>query len=273
MKKINIKKLSVLAAVFVLLLTGCSTSKTTDTGSLEAIKKAGVIKIGTNSGYPPYEFYITNDGKKELAGYDVDLAKEIAKKLDVKIEWVDIDFDALVPSLLTNKFDIIMAGLIATDERKKSIDFSDNYYNSKTVAVAKKDVVNDYAKAENLKGKTIVAQTSTTQATAAQSIAGAKVTELPGVTDTISSVLSNQSDVLFIAEVVAKSIVAQNPDLEYVKIEGIDDKLLQDGASVGMKKDDAALQTEINKIITELKDSGKLDEMFVKNQKLAGEQK
>ncbi|WP_423363125.1 ABC transporter substrate-binding protein [Mycoplasma sp. P36-A1] len=268
MKKMNFTKLAMVFALLTLFVTGCSSSTTT-TDKVAKIKEAGVIKIGTNSGYPPYEFYLTEDGKKELAGYDVDIANAVAKELGVKVEWVDTDFDALVPSLMTDKFDIVLAGMVNTEERQKSIDFSDDYYDSETVVVAPKDKIDEVKTAANLKGKKIVVQSGTTQVDAASAVEGATVNQLPSVTDTIANILSNQSDALFIAEVSAKNIVAQNSNLAYAKIEGVDEKLLKDGAAIGIKKGNDDLKTELNKIIKNLKDSGELDKMFIKNQKLA----
>ncbi|MDR1782310.1 MAG: ABC transporter substrate-binding protein [Bacilli bacterium] len=254
-----------LALVMMVVVTGCGSSSDSKDNSLEKIKEAGVIKIGTNSGYPPYEFYDTSNNQKKLVGYDVDLGNAIAEKLGVKVEWVDIDFDALIGSLQSGKFDIILAGMVDTPEREKSIDFSDPYYQSQTVAVVKKADVANYKDASQYKGKTIVVQSGTTQDDTAKAVTGAKVLELPGVTDSIASLTSGKADALFIAEVSAKNIVAQYPEYTYTTIKGIDDALLNDGASIGLPKGETALKDELNSIIKELKDSGELDKMFNEN--------
>lgn len=269
----NLKKLVLAFALLGLFVTGCSSSGGEKFTTVEDVKKAGVLKVGTNSGYPPYEFYLTDGGKKELVGYDVDIANAIAKDLGVKVEFVDVDFDSLVPSLMTNKFDIVTAGMVATDDRKKSIDFSENYYETKTVAVAKKANVDKIKDAKDLDGKKIVVQSGTTQVEAAKSVAGANVVEIPSVSDTIAQVLTGQADVLFIAEVSAKNIVAQNPELGYTQITGIDDALLNDGAAVGIKKGDTEMKKVVDETIKKLKDSGELDKLFIKNQQLAEKNK
>jgi len=263
------KKLLGLLFGALILLSACSGTETDEQGTkLQEIKDAGKIVIGTNSGYPPYEFFDTRDGKKELVGYDIDLGNKIAQELGVEVEWKDMEFDALIPSLQSGQIDIVLAGMVATDKRREVVDFSQAYFESQTVAVAMKDKVENLNSAEKLNGKKIVVQTGTTQADAAEEVAGAQVILLPGVSDTIASITTGQADVLFIAEVSAKNIVSKYPELAYSKIEGINDTLLFDGASAAIPKGQGALKAEIDKIIQSLKDSGELDEMFNKNVEL-----
>ncbi|MDR3215741.1 MAG: ABC transporter substrate-binding protein [Bacilli bacterium] len=262
------KKFIKVFGVLLLLIgfSACGGAQDQGNDLLSKIKEKGTIVIGTNSGYPPYEFYDTTNNQKKLVGYDVDLGNYIGEKLGVKVEWVDIDFDALTGSLQTGKFDIILAGMVDTLERRKSIDFTEAYYQSKTVVISKKGVdIND---AIQLNGKTIVVQMGTTQADAAKAVEGAKVLELPSVSDTVAALTSGKADVLMIAEVSAKNIVAQYPNYSYQAIKGIKDVLLEDGASIGIPQNETALKNELDNIIKELKASNKLDEMFNTNVKL-----
>ena len=264
------KKLLSLMLGALIILSGCSSTKEESTDpvagdKLAQIQAAGKIVIGTNSGYPPYEFYDTTDGKKELVGYDIDLGNEIGKHLGVEVEWVDMDFDALIPSLATGKIDIVLAGIVDTEKRRQSVDFSEPYFNTQTVAVALKDKIGEVNSAELLKDKKIVVQVGTTQADAAAGIEGAEVISLPSVSDTIASLTSGQVDCLFIAEVSAKNIVAKYPEYTYTKVANIDDALMFDGASIALQQDQNALKAELDKVIKALKDSKELDKMFNKN--------
>ncbi|MDF9866595.1 ABC-type amino acid transport substrate-binding protein [Bacilli bacterium PM5-3] len=262
------KKLLGLMLGLLIVLTGCGGSSDDQGKKLDQIKENGTIVIGTNSGYPPYEFYDTTGGKKTLAGYDIDLGNAIGKKLGVKVEWKDMDFDALVPSLASGQIDIVLAGMVDTEERREAVDFTEAYYNTQTVAVAPKEKLDSLNSADKLNGKKIVVQVGTTQADAASGVKGVEVTTLPGVSDTIANLTSGQSDVLFIAEVSAKNIVAKYPDLAYSVVEGIDDKLMFDGASIALEQKQNALKSELDALIKELKDSGELDKMFNKNVEL-----
>ena len=85
-----------------------------------------VLRIGTEASYPPFEFKDEKTG--EFKGIDMDLARLIAKKLNMKLEIMDMEFDALIPSLGANKIDMLMAAMTITDERKQQVDFSDSYF-------------------------------------------------------------------------------------------------------------------------------------------------
>src|SRR3712207_6124472 len=107
MKNIKlISKLSTLILTFVLTggyLVGCSSSSNKDVSSLEKIKSKGVLVVGTAPGYPPFEFIKSSNGKGEVVGADIDLAKKIASELDVKLEIKAMEFDSILGALQGNK--------------------------------------------------------------------------------------------------------------------------------------------------------------------------
>ncbi len=86
---------------------------------LAQIKKKGVLTVGTASGFPPYEFLDASKAEKTVIGVDMDLAKAIADKMGVKLKIEDSNFTALLSSLTAGKVDIAIAGINATEERKK----------------------------------------------------------------------------------------------------------------------------------------------------------
>ncbi|KAB2331156.1 transporter substrate-binding domain-containing protein [Cytobacillus depressus] len=144
------KKLSILLAMslsMILLLAGCGTSsdagKTTD----KSEESEGVFRVGMEAGYAPFNWTqlddsnggVKIDGNAEYAGgYDVEIAKKIAEGLGKKLVIVKTEWDGLVPALQSGKLDAIIAGMSPTEERKKTIDFSENYYTSHFVMVVKK---------------------------------------------------------------------------------------------------------------------------------------
>lgn len=85
-----------------------------------------ILRVGTEASYPPFEF--KDDKTGEFKGIDMDLANLVAKKLGMKLEVTDTEFDALIPSLGANKIDMVMAAMTINDERKKQVDFSDSYF-------------------------------------------------------------------------------------------------------------------------------------------------
>ncbi len=92
--------------------------------TLTSIIKRGELRVGTDVGYMPFEM---KDKKGKVVGYDIDLAKLIAKELGVKLTIVNTEWDGIIPALLTNKFDMIIAGMTITQKRNIRVNFSDPY--------------------------------------------------------------------------------------------------------------------------------------------------
>ena len=92
--------------------------------TLEAILKKGELRVGFESGYMPFEI---TDKKGNFVGFDIDMAKEMAKAMGVKFVPVNTAWDGIIPALITKKFDIIMSGMTVTQERNLKINFADPY--------------------------------------------------------------------------------------------------------------------------------------------------
>lgn len=115
--------------------TAAAAGSTTKAASVSAnVKTAekGVLHVATNATFPPYES-TTDDGG--FTGIDIDLANAIAEKLGLTVTIDNMDFGSIVAAVSGGKSDIGMAGMSVTDERKKSVDFTDTYANSKQVII------------------------------------------------------------------------------------------------------------------------------------------
>jgi polar amino acid transport system substrate-binding protein len=113
--------------VFVLLLTEVAFGDDIELAkksTIEDILKAGELKVGFESGYMPFEM---TDKTGNFVGFDIDVAKEMAKAMGVKFVPVNTAWDGIIPALLTKKFDIIMSGMTVTQERNLKINFADPY--------------------------------------------------------------------------------------------------------------------------------------------------
>ncbi|MGF9801122.1 transporter substrate-binding domain-containing protein [Brevibacillus agri] len=140
------RKISSLWAVLLsamVVAAGCGTSDT----PASAPSADNTFKVGMEAGYAPFNWTqmddangaVKIDGTAEYAGgYDVEIAKKIAEGLGKELVIVKTEWDGLVPALTSGKIDAIIAGMSPTEERKKTIDFSDNYYKSNLVMVVKK---------------------------------------------------------------------------------------------------------------------------------------
>ncbi len=126
------KKITVLFAVLAFSLF---TASAFAADTLDEVKERGVLRVGTTPGYMPFE--VVNK-KGDIIGFDIDMAKRMAKSLGVKLEIVSSAWDGIIAGLITGKFDIIMAAMTITEERKQRIDFSDPYVVlGQTILVAK----------------------------------------------------------------------------------------------------------------------------------------
>ena len=117
------------------------------------------LKIGTEGAYPPFN-NLTPDGK--LEGFDIDIAKALCDEMKAKCEFVTQDWDGIIPALQAGKFDAIVASMSITPERKEKVDFTNKYYHTPPAIVAPKDSDIKGVTKEDLAGKTIGVQSSTT---------------------------------------------------------------------------------------------------------------
>ena len=113
-----------LAACVAVLVLFSITLSVASADTLEEILKRGSLRVGMEPGYMPFE--LTNQ-KGEIIGFDVDVAKRMAKAMGVKLELVSTAWDGIIPALLTKKFDILMSGMTLTQERNLKINFAQPY--------------------------------------------------------------------------------------------------------------------------------------------------
>ncbi|MBD2168515.1 transporter substrate-binding domain-containing protein [Calothrix membranacea FACHB-236] len=103
--------------VIISIVTGQSHSL----NAASSVGKDPLILI-TSPNYPPYEFYDTQGGDRQIVGFDIDIAKSRAQKLGFKLQVMESDFNGLIPALQANRADFVMAGMTPNPERKKNVD-------------------------------------------------------------------------------------------------------------------------------------------------------
>jgi polar amino acid transport system substrate-binding protein len=233
---------------------------------LDAIKAKGKIVLGTAADYPPYEFHKEINGEDQVVGFDIDIAKSIAKDLGVKLEIKDMKFDGLLAALVADKIDFIVAGMVPKPERKKSVDFSIPYYEAEQRILVKKADADKFKTPEDFKGLRIGAQKSTVQEDIANTkIPDAQVKSLSKITDLVLELKNNKVDAIVLAKPVADAYAKQNddlvvPDISFGK---------EDGVAVAVNKGNAKLLEEINKSLQKLLDNGDVDNFITNATKLS----
>lgn len=266
MNKKNLLKMMALgmAAAAVFGLAGCgggsgasqSASSQTQKESplMQKIKSSGKLVVGTASGYPPYEFVDTSAGEKKVIGIDMELAQKVADKLGVKLEVQDMNFQALLSSLTGGKVDVAIAGINPTDERKKSMDFSADYLPTEQKVIIRKADADKYKTVEDLYGKTIGVQKSTTQeALAKEKIKDAKIVGLAHVPEVVLELKQGKVDGLVVEGIVGEQYVIFNDDLMFsdIKFPGA----VKNSVAAVQKGNEDVLAV-INEVIKENTDNG-----------------
>ena len=206
---------AVMLAVSLTALASCGNSVDASK-DVENIKKAGVLKVGMECAYAPYNWTQTNADNDAVKiknadgyanGYDVQAARKIAASLGVELEIYAYKWDALIPAVESGTIDCVIAGMSPTAERKAVLDFSDNYYVSNLVIIVREDGA--YANAQSLadfKGCSIGAQAATFHAEALKQIEDVKENILDDFTLLYTALTANTIDGYVAEEPTAYSI-------------------------------------------------------------------
>ncbi|WP_439818660.1 transporter substrate-binding domain-containing protein [Weissella paramesenteroides] len=153
------------------------------------LHKKGTLTVGLEGTYSPYSY---RDKSGKLTGFEVDLSKAVAKKLDLKVEYSQTKFDSLVAGLGSNKYDVVYNNMGKTKERAAKYAFAAPYLYTKTVMITKKG--SDIKSAADLKGKKSAQSASSNFGQAAKK-AGTNVVSVPGFAEAIDLVNSGKADV------------------------------------------------------------------------------
>lgn len=216
-------------------------------GIVDEIKKRGYLIVGTEATFPPFEF--VDEKTKEIVGFDIDIAREIAKALGVKLKVEDIAFDGLIPSLLTKKIDLIAAAMTITPERAKVVSFSDPYFTAGQVIVVRKDSFMPKT-FDELVGKKVAVQLGTTGDLEVSKVEGIEVVRFTRYTEAFLELQNGRVDAVVLDFAPAQAYVKMNPGL--VISSGI---LSQEEYGIAVRKEDKDLLEVVNTVLRNLKKS------------------
>jgi polar amino acid transport system substrate-binding protein len=253
------RRTTFLGLIFFLGLIGLSATLCYAGPGVDRVKKAGVLKVGSDITYPPFEYMEGN----QPVGFDVDLAQAIAKELGVKLEYINTAWDGIFAALKAGKFDMLLSGITITEERKKAFDlaFSDPYFLSGQGVAVRKD--NDQIKTEaDLKGKVVGVQINTTGQYAVEKIPGVKeIKKYETLPETYIDLAAGRLDAVVGDYPVIAENVKNNDKIKIV--EGL--KLGEPEAlGIPVRASEKDLLEVVNKVIRDLKASGEYDRMVQK---------
>ncbi|NMM91011.1 amino acid ABC transporter substrate-binding protein [Rhodococcus sp. SRB_17] len=195
------KLFKLLAAAVALCAAFSAQSRT-----LEAIQKDSKILVATEGQFAPFNYFQGTT----LAGFEVDVAELVAKKMGLKIQWKTIGFDALLTGLKQDRWDLVIASHGITEERAKAVTFTAPHYCSGGIVIAMDPAIRS---AKDLAGKTVAVQTGTSYLENVQKVAALKeVKNFPTDVDARSALVSKRVDAWVTDRFVAKEVIAKNPN-------------------------------------------------------------
>lgn len=250
-KKYRYFKSKICFIISFIFLTGCG-----DNASKS--DKSSTLILGTSADCQPFEYHDTSHGRDEIVGMDIDLARALAKELGMILEIQDIDFAGLIPSLQSNRTDFVMALMTPTEERAKSVSFSDIYFVNRIAIITAKGKRIDQE--SQLAGKKIGAQLGSTNEALgkdlAKKIKGLEIFSLNKLNELIQEVRSNRIDGVLTEEINAKAYVEANDDLNYELV-----KELETRFAIVFPKDSPWIE-KFNVALKKLKADGTLEKII-----------
>ena len=241
MKK-KLISIMVVAAISVTMLAGCKK------------EESDTLIVGTEAGFAPYEYM---EGDK-VVGIDMDIAQAIADAMGKKLEIKNMDFDGALLAVQNGTVDFVAAGVSVNEERKKVMDFSTEYVDSTEVVVVNTATpavaaVSDDDLADKVIG---VQQGNIADFYVESNIAAKEIKRYTKFAQAAEDLKNAKIDCIVMDKYPAEELVTANPELSI-----LDGALFEDKYAIAVKKGNKELLDEINKVIQDLKDSGKMEEI------------
>ena len=255
------KKFGALIGAIVLIAGLTSCTKKTEKGEFTVQK--GKLMIAMEIGYPPFEYY-AEDGKTPM-GFDIELGKEIAKRLNLEAEFVDTAWDGIFAGLDTDRYDAVISAATITEERLQNYLFSNPYIGNGQSLIVRKDSTLKINKFSDIAGMKVGYQAETTSDFYAKKVSAAE--NFKYIENAYDKVMNAYDDLKLkrIDVVVSDSLVAVDylaqKDSEYKQVwAGTPDEYF----GICMKKGNAALLAKINKTLDDMKADGSLKNIYIK---------
>ena len=208
------------------------------------------LKMITEATFPPYEFLRGQD----IVGIDVEICRAVAEHLNRPFLPETVDFDSVIPAVISGKADLAAAGITVTEDRKKNVDFSIPYVKTGIVVIYKKS--NPFKNAEQLKGKKIGVQSGTTSETYVLEQLKQEPERCKSPAEAVASMKSGRAEFVIADIDPAKNCVKGEADL------ALSDFVTSEEYAVAIRKGQPDLLKAIDATITELKASGKLAQII-----------
>lgn len=248
------KLLAIFMLLSMLVVAGCGGSDNKQAPAKKADVKAKIV-VGLDDNFPPMGF---KDEKNQIVGFDIDLAKEAAKRLDRPVEFKAIDWSSKEAELKSKRVDILWNGLDITEKRKENMMFSDPYMENRQVVFLRKDSTLEVKGEKDLAGKVVGTQAGGTTEEYIDATPAFKnsMKEVKRYADYIACFMDLENgrlDAVVCDEITGRYYISKHPD----KLKALDVVIgpVSD-FGIGFRKEDKALRDEIQKALNEMKKDG-----------------
>lgn len=227
---------------------------------IETPKTGQVLKVGVAATREPICFV---DENKQITGHDGEIARRIAARLNRPVEFVDMKFSALIPSLKSGKIDVIISGMTATAERRKSINFSEPYFESAQVVIVKKaetgtGTIKKMSVLDDISDKNVgVFEGTVFDGFVAKKYPKAEIKSYSSTADMLVSLKTGKVDVGFFDQITAGVVVKNNPEIGI-----LDNDVLTMPLGIGFNKNNSALRERFNRFLKLAKTNGVYDTIY-----------
>lgn len=259
------KSLLILVLCFSLLLivSGCGSQEAQEQGdtSWQDIKDKGHFVVGLDDAFPPMGF--REAGTNEIVGFDIDLAKEAAKRMGVEVEFQPVVWDTIAEELNGGNIDVVWNGLTITESRQKKIAFTDPYLeNRQVIAVQKGSKISSKA---DLAGKKVGLQAGSSAKEAVQKDTETynsigEIFEFGTNDEALLDLKAGRLDAVVLDEVVCRYYVLKTPDVYQV----LDEDFGEEVYGVGLRKGDKSFLNKLQETLDEIKEDGTAAEISKK---------
>jgi glutamine transport system substrate-binding protein len=244
----RISRLIIIIGVVFSIAVGC--------GQKSGGLASGVLRIGTDATYPPFETVDTETGTPE--GFDIDLITEICRINDWKPEFIVTPFDGMIPGLQASKYDVAISSITITPERQAVVQFSDPYYLAgQVLAVPLSNEITHGV--DDLKDRRVGVQLGTTGELMAQKIAGAKVFSYDNIGAAFIDMQNGNLDAVLNDFPTTQAYIQAHKSAKTVG--GI---LSKENYGIAMRKGEVDLLKAVNSALVQIRQSGKYRELHLK---------
>lgn len=240
---------------FLALLSACGRQDAGQADRLGAIREAGVLRVAAFDGNPPFGFI--DPDSNEIRGLDVDIARELAKRLGVKLELVPTNPANRIPLLQSRRADLVLANFTITPERAQQVDFSIPYFASGQQFLARKGRLDS---ANQLNGLRIgVDKGTTNEAVLRQKFPGATLIAYDDTPFAFTALRNGNVDAITQDGPKLVGLLANVPDADQYEIPpfSISDDLI----GIGIPRGEAALKAFVDETLLELEASGRAQQI------------